>query len=229
MQDSHRSKRSDHPPKQGSSTEGPFFLNPLLLLLLLLPLPLSARSLWPPWRLLLPSALAAVLPPTGGFPGLRGQGWGWRSLARLTGSAQIFLSFLFWYFLFLTISDFYLALLVILTTLMVMSTESVRGWKCDHAGCGHVWLAKVEPKRCAKCKKANWNRVGDVEKLQESSPVVPSEKPAKVKTVVKTDAVGTTGSKVTIAEPVVLNNPPPTRPNWSAINLSISKPKKREE
>lgn len=39
-----------------------------------------------------------------------------------------------------------------------------------------MWLSGEEPKRCAKCKKANWNRVREeagVEKL--GKPVVPVE------------------------------------------------------
>jgi hypothetical protein len=124
---------------------------------------------------------------------------------------------------------FSIALLVIVTTLMVMSTELVRGWKCDHAGCGHVWLSPGgEPKRCAKCKKANWNRVGDVEQVKEAKPIVPVEKVMKEKRVMKTDAVGTSGGKVTVSETVVLENSGPRRIDWSAINLSTKKKNKEE-
>jgi len=34
-------------------------------------------------------------------------------------------------------------------------------WKCQRSACKHEWLAKdinVEPKRCAKCKRLDWNR-----------------------------------------------------------------------
>jgi len=34
-------------------------------------------------------------------------------------------------------------------------------WVCQRAACKHEWLAKdinVEPKRCAKCKRLDWNR-----------------------------------------------------------------------
>ena len=39
-----------------------------------------------------------------------------------------------------------------------MSTKSVEAWQCDRAGCGHVWLSKEKPKRCAKCKSPAWDK-----------------------------------------------------------------------
>jgi hypothetical protein len=34
-------------------------------------------------------------------------------------------------------------------------------WVCQRSACKHEWLAtdiNVEPKRCAKCKRLDWNR-----------------------------------------------------------------------
>lgn len=39
-----------------------------------------------------------------------------------------------------------------------MARIMVQAWRCDFPACGHVWLAADQPKRCAKCKKLNWNK-----------------------------------------------------------------------
>lgn len=41
-----------------------------------------------------------------------------------------------------------------------MAQVIVGAWKCEFPMCGHVWLAVdgLPPKRCAKCKKLNWNK-----------------------------------------------------------------------
>lgn len=39
-----------------------------------------------------------------------------------------------------------------------MSTKMVSAWVCDFTNCGHSWLAKTQPARCAKCKRKNWNK-----------------------------------------------------------------------
>lgn len=39
-----------------------------------------------------------------------------------------------------------------------MGKIRVDAWQCDFEVCGHIWLAKVEPKRCSKCKRKNWNK-----------------------------------------------------------------------
>jgi hypothetical protein len=40
-----------------------------------------------------------------------------------------------------------------------MSIVRVDANKCDFPDCGHVWLSKSEPERCAKCKKKKWNKL----------------------------------------------------------------------
>lgn len=39
-----------------------------------------------------------------------------------------------------------------------MSQVVVPAWKCDREVCGHIWLSKVKPKRCAKCKSPGWDK-----------------------------------------------------------------------
>ena len=43
-----------------------------------------------------------------------------------------------------------------------MSEVGIKAWKCDRAGCSHVWGLHVgpekgKPKRCAKCKSPYWD------------------------------------------------------------------------
>lgn len=45
-----------------------------------------------------------------------------------------------------------------------MSKIQVIANKCDT--CGHVWLSKEEPKRCAQCKSRKWNVRGVPPELQ---------------------------------------------------------------
>jgi hypothetical protein len=47
-----------------------------------------------------------------------------------------------------------------------MSTKSVLAWHCDRPGCGHDWLSKEKPKRCARCKSPAWDKVGSASLAQ---------------------------------------------------------------
>ena len=38
-------------------------------------------------------------------------------------------------------------------------TRRVRALSCKCYRCGHVWLARSKPIRCAKCKKRSWNSI----------------------------------------------------------------------
>ena len=39
-----------------------------------------------------------------------------------------------------------------------MSEITIKAWKCDREGCGHVWLSPSVPVACAKCKSRSWNK-----------------------------------------------------------------------
>lgn len=40
-----------------------------------------------------------------------------------------------------------------------MSTARIEAYEntCDYPQCGHVWISREIPARCAKCKGRNWN------------------------------------------------------------------------
>lgn len=63
-----------------------------------------------------------------------------------------------------------------------MSSVMHPAYMCDFADCGHIWLAKVERARCAKCKRRNWNKNGT---LQTQAPLLEPvvAKPKKAKKV----------------------------------------------
>lgn len=63
-----------------------------------------------------------------------------------------------------------------------MGIISTPAYKCDFADCGHIWLAKIERARCAKCKRRNWNKNGT---LQTQAPLLEPvvAKPKKTKKV----------------------------------------------
>lgn len=41
---------------------------------------------------------------------------------------------------------------------------------CDHGMCGYVWKTFTIPKRCARCKKINWNK--EVQKVEPTVPQI---------------------------------------------------------
>jgi len=65
-----------------------------------------------------------------------------------------------------------------------MSRIDGQVWKCDRAGCGHVWYTGSEeaPKSCARCKSRKWNLVVDavVEKKKKSAEATPGGRGAAI-------------------------------------------------
>lgn len=52
-------------------------------------------------------------------------------------------------------------------------------YQCDFENCGHIWLAKEERARCAKCKRRNWNKKGVLKSQTPLLDVVAKPKKAK--------------------------------------------------
>jgi hypothetical protein len=49
-----------------------------------------------------------------------------------------------------------------------MGTKTVVAWECDR--CQNLWIAKVKPKRCAKCKSRTWDK-GGASEIISAAPV----------------------------------------------------------
>src|SRR5271170_1040914 len=75
-----------------------------------------------------------------------------------------------------------------------MSTLMVQAWKCDKAGCGHVWYTDGvdRPKRCARCKSPVWDRekvdkliVAALQKVSDDFQAGKYEKPVVAQVAIK--------------------------------------------
>ena len=96
-------------------------------------------------------------------------------------------------------------------------------WQCEYADCSHVWLAtsEVPPKQCAGCRRRGWHKTLDVVPSAQAllmamtGPVFVDAQgdalPA-MPLVTVTDAVASTGGKVTISQPMTARPPMPSRP-----------------
>jgi hypothetical protein len=101
-------------------------------------------------------------------------------------------------------------------------------WQCELPGCGHIWVktSDTPPDQCSKCRKRGWNRKGaeqgggldQVSAAESSPPPQPALRPA---VQVLTDAVATSGCKVTIGREVVTRLPMPSRPAH-AVNCTCT-------
>ena len=80
-------------------------------------------------------------------------------------------------------------------------------WQCELEGCGHVWIAAGEepPEQCARCKKRKWHTEGRFELAPGA--LAPQRE-------LRTDAVATTGGKVTISTDV-------PRPNFADLARTV--------
>lgn len=43
-----------------------------------------------------------------------------------------------------------------------MPVKRISVYECTCLHCGHVWIAREMPSKCAKCKLRSWNRGGEV-------------------------------------------------------------------
>ena len=85
----------------------------------------------------------------------------------------------------------------------------VQAWKCDKAGCGHVWYTDgvTVPKRCARCKSPAWNRGMVVQAGQSfSDPQIANEHP-EVKLKPRSAGLSTMVVEA-VAARVVVEHPP---------------------